>query len=192
MPMKLSKKKSLLHVSTLALSGLLFFNMPGVMNAAESHDYANEQSAELSALVENTDTAQTTETFIPTSHPTDVAQAADVEPDPSLAENVSKTNVADAEGNRKEADTESTTSKATAVQTYAHQASATTSKSEDAGSHYQGETASYADLPETGHVDHPESGAVIAIIMSIVVSTIALIHVCRQNARSVVPNRDDV
>ncbi|WP_412518318.1 hypothetical protein [Staphylococcus simulans] len=192
MPMKLSKKKSLLHVSTLALSGILFFNMPGVMNAAESHDYANKQSAELSALVENTETAQTSETFNSTSHPTHVAQAADVEPDPSLAENVSKTSSADAEGNHKEADTKPTTTEATAEQSNAHQTSATTSKSQDAGTHHQGETASYADLPETGHVDHPESGAVIAVIMSIVVSTIALVYVCRQNARTSAPSRDDI
>ncbi|MHD0396817.1 hypothetical protein ACY2DA_02900 [Staphylococcus simulans] len=191
MPMKLSKKKSLLHVSTLALSGLLFFNMPGVMNAAETHEHANERSAELSALVENTDTAQLSETFIPTKHPARVAQAADVKSDPSLAENVSKTDRTVAEKNRNAADTEPTASETTAEPTYAHQISATTSKSEDASTYHQDETASYADLPETGHVDHPESGAVIAIIMSIVLSTIVLIHVCRQNARSVVSNRDD-
>lgn len=163
MSMKLSKQKSLLHVSTLALSGLLFFNMPGVMNTAESHD--------------NT---------------TDVAQAANIEPNPTLAENVSKTNVTVAEKNSQKADTQSTTPETTSKQSHTHQTSSTTSKSEDAGTHHQSEATSYADLPETGHVDHPESGAVIAIIMSIVVSTIALIHVCRQNAQSVISNQDDI
>lgn len=188
MRMKLSKEKCLLHVSTIALSGLLFTNMPGVINAAENNDVSNEQSAKQSALVQNSETSQSLDDNPNASSTTLVADGAEDQPDTASSSNTqthpSAASKADANEVSKAAAAESTTNQQKAVQNNESQKSAAISEGQtgqDASTKHQGEQSSYAALPKAGHVDHPESGAVIAIIIGIVISTVALIRVRRQN-----------
>lgn len=185
MALKLSTKKCLLHVSTIALSGLLFTNTSGVMNAAESNDISNQQSAEQSALVTNTDTTKQKSDYANSGH------MADANSDESASSPYKQTASPNAgtHSNAEESIStnadQPTNSKQTTQQKEIQQPAATheNQAGKDDSSKSQSEVSSYSDLPEAGHVDHPEQGAVIAIIIGIVVSTIALIKTRRQSIK---------
>lgn len=175
MKMKLSKKRSLLHISTIALSGLLFTNSSGVMNAAESNDVSNQQSIEHYA----SDASQEKVENKISTNTTHVADAATDQPRQSDSTRTANTD-AGADTNTKRSNAtnvdqsnnsqQSTQKEETPQSTAAHESQ--TGKDDSTKSENQ--TSSHADLPEAGHVDHPEQGAVIAIIIGIVISTIVL------------------
>ncbi|AYU56094.1 hypothetical protein [Staphylococcus debuckii] len=185
MVMKLSTKKCLLHVSTIALSGLLFTNTSGVMNAAESNDISNQQSAEQSALVTNTDTTKQNTDYANSAH------VADANTDESASSPLKQTANSNAgthsntEGSVSTNADQSTNSQQATQKKEMQQPAATheNQAGKDDSAKSQSEASSYSDLPEAGHVDHPEQGAVIAIIIGIVVSTIALIKTRRQSIK---------
>lgn len=185
MVMKLSTKKCLLHVSTIALSGLLFTNTSGVMNAAESNDISNQQSAEQSTLVTNTDTTKQNTGYANSAH---VADANTDESASSLFKQTANSNAgthSNTEGSVSTNADQSTNSQQATQKKEMQQPAATheNQAGKDDSAKSQSEASSYSDLPEAGHVDHPEQGAVIAIIIGIVVSTIVLIKTRRQSIK---------